>query len=215
MGTSGHNVEGEGAGGRRRPIVAFDFDGTLTVRDSFNAFLAWRTPKPRLVSGLFRLAPDIARYGLDRDRERLKSATVAAWLAGTPELDLEADAEAFAAAVWGRFMRPDALAKWAEWGQQGACRVIVTATPETIVQPFARRLGADLLIASRLRFDAERRVGQGLLGNNCRGPEKVKRLREAFGAEVSLAAAYGDTDGDREMLAIAHEQGFRVFRGRR
>ena len=24
------------------PIVAFDFDGTLTVRDSFTAFLKWR-----------------------------------------------------------------------------------------------------------------------------------------------------------------------------
>ena len=25
-----------------RPIVAFDFDGTLTIRDSFTEFLRWR-----------------------------------------------------------------------------------------------------------------------------------------------------------------------------
>ena len=29
-----------------------------------------------------------------------------------------------------------------------------------------------------------------------------------------LAAAYGDTSGDREMLAIAHERGYRIFRGK-
>ena len=37
------------------------------------------------------------------------------------------------------------------------------------------------------------------------------RLRERFGPNVSLAAAYGDTAGDREMLGIAKEPGYRVF----
>ena len=35
----------------------------------------------------------------------------------------------------------------------------------------------------------------------------------AFGEDVALEAAYGDTSGDREMLAIAQEKGFRVFNG--
>ena len=51
-------------------------------------------------------------------------------------------------------------------------------------------------------------------GANCRGAEKVRRLREAYGEDVALEAAYGDTDGDREMLALAQEKGFKVFNGR-
>lgn len=35
--------------GPERPIVAFDFDGTLTVRDSYTAFLIWRTPRAKLM----------------------------------------------------------------------------------------------------------------------------------------------------------------------
>jgi hypothetical protein len=31
---------------------------------------------------------------------------------------------------------------------------------------------------------------------------------------VALEAAYGDTDGDKEMLALAEEQGMKVFSGR-
>ncbi|HRD45466.1 MAG TPA: HAD-IB family hydrolase, partial [Caulobacter sp.] len=38
--------------------------------------------------------------------------------------------------------------------------------------------------------------------------------REVFGEDVRLTAAYGDTAGDREMLKIADEKGYRVFKGR-
>jgi len=82
------------------------------------------------------------------------------------------------------------------------------------VAPIARALGADLLIGTRLAFDAEDRATGALDGANCRGPEKVRRLREAFGEAVRLEAAYGDTDGDREMLALAEEQGLKVFNGK-
>ena len=51
-------------------------------------------------------------------------------------------------------------------------------------------------------------------GENCRGAEKVTRLRAMFGDDVRLAAAYGDTSGDTEMLELAEEKGYRVFTAR-
>ena len=39
------------------------------------------------------------------------------------------------------------------------------------------------------------------------------RLKAAFGADLELKAAYGDTSGDREMLAAAELPGYRVFTG--
>jgi phosphatidylglycerophosphatase C len=196
------------------PIVAFDFDGTLTVRDSFTAFLAWRIPRRRFASGLVRLTPAALRYVFDRDRERIKAAAVAEFLSGVSEAALKADAEAFCEAWWPRLMRPDALAVWKRWGEQGARRVIVTASPEPIIAPFAARLGADDLLGTRLVWDERGRVAGGFVGKNCRGPEKVCRLEARFGDGLQLAAAYGDTSGDREMLAIAEERGYRVFRGK-
>ncbi|HWE45368.1 MAG TPA: HAD-IB family hydrolase [Caulobacteraceae bacterium] len=224
MGTSSHNSKGVGAGaqappeplstGEQRPIVAFDFDGTLTVKDTFNAFLAWRVSGPRFVSGLLKLAPAGSRYLFNRDRNALKASAVSEFLTGVTRIDLEAEARAFRDEVWDRFMRPDALESWAEWGDRGAERVIVTASPETTVSPFAERLGADRLIGTRLRFDSEDRVEGGLETRNCRGPEKVRRLQAVFGPEVRLVAAYGDTAGDTEMLALAAAPGYRVFTGK-
>jgi phosphatidylglycerophosphatase C len=75
-------------------------------------------------------------------------------------------------------------------------------------------LGADALLGTELVFDAEDRVSGGFAGPNCRGAEKVRRLQAAYGPDIRLAAAYGDTSGDTEMLEIADEQGFRVFTGK-
>jgi phosphatidylglycerophosphatase C len=197
-----------------RRLVAFDFDGTLTVRDSFNAFLAWRTPPARLALGLLRLASQLVAYLLDRDRGRLKAAAVGALLGGTSRQRLDADAEAFAGLAAARLFRPDALARWEEHRRAGCELVIVTASPEDVVAPFARRLGADRLIGTRLAFDADGRITGRFEGPNCRGPEKVRRLEAIYGPGVRLAAAYGDTSGDVEMLARADQPFMRLFKGR-
>ena len=70
------------------------------------------------------------------------------------------------------------------------------------------------MIGTRLVFTASDLASGELMGPNCRGPEKVARLREMFGDEVRLDAAYGDSDGDTAMLALSEEPGMRVFGGR-
>jgi phosphatidylglycerophosphatase C len=197
-----------------RPIAAFDFDGTLTSEDSFMAFLRWRAGASGYLAGLAALAPAAARYAIDRDRGRIKAAAVRRFLAGMTRAELEAQAQRFATARGRGLLRPDALRAWRRWQARGARLAIVTASPETIVAPIARALGADRLIGTRLAFDADGRVTGAFDGANCRGAEKVRRLREAYGEDVALEAAYGDTDGDREMLALADEKGFKVFNGK-
>ena len=197
-----------------RPIVAFDFDGTLTVRDSFTQFLRWRAGPGGWALGLVKMAKATATYARNRDRGQIKAASVKVFLKGVTRAELEADAAQFADHAWDTFMRPDALKVWDEWGKRGAHRVIVTASPEITVAPFAKRLGAEALLGTAMSFDAEDRVTGKFDGPNCRAEEKVRRLRAAYGPTVRLAAAYGDTSGDTEMLQIADEKGFRVFRAK-
>jgi phosphatidylglycerophosphatase C len=196
-----------------RPLVAFDFDGTLTSRDSFSAFLAWRAGPFAYAAGLARLAPAALVWLRHRDRGRLKAAVVGRFLAGTPCAELETEAQVFAGERGRPLLRPDAVRAWRRWQADGARLVIVTASPEIIVAPIAHGLGADLIIGTRLACDGAGRITGALDGPNCRGPEKVRRLREAFGDDVRLEAAYGDSDGDLEMLALAEERGMKVFNG--
>jgi phosphatidylglycerophosphatase C len=196
------------------PVVAFDFDGTLTTRDSFTAFLAWRARATHNRAGFVRLAPALAAYAVKRDRGRLKSAAAREFLAGLSPRQLANEADAFADAKAGRLLRPDAVAVWQAWKSKGATMVIVSATPEAVVAPFARKLRADHLICTRLALGPDGRITGALDGANCRGPEKTRRLQAQFGTDLALAAAYGDTAGDREMLQMAAVRGYRVFKGK-
>ena len=194
-------------------MVAFDFDGTLTTRDSFTAFLRWRAGPIRYWLGLVRLLPSLLAYLIHRDRGRIKARAMAEFLKGVPRLDLEADARAFAELHAQSLFRPDALAAWRRWRAEGARLVIVSASPDAVLAPFAEKLGADRLIATRMAYDDRDRVAGGFEGANCRGPEKIERLKADFGPNLALKAAYGDTSGDREMIALAEIKGYRVFKG--
>lgn len=196
------------------PLVAFDFDGTLTVRDSYTAFLIWRAGPLKALLGALRLAPAALSWLIHRDRGRIKAAATRVFLAGATRVQLEADAKAFAGQVSRRLLRPDAVIAWKRWRREEVRLVIVTASPEIVVAPFARGLGADGLIGTDLAFDAQDRATGGFQGANCRGPQKVARIRAAFGEDVTIRAAYGDTSGDTEMLAAADEPYYRVFTGR-
>ncbi len=211
MGSRGTRRQGAAAQG----IVAFDFDGTLTWRDSFMAFLAWRSGPARYAAGLAALAGAGAAYLAHRDRGRIKAAAVGVFLRGLDRDSLAASCAEFAQSGLGRrLIRPDAAQCWREWKDGGAQMVIVTASPEEVVRPFAEELGADRLIGTRLAYDAAGRVQGAFTGLNCRGPEKVERLRAVYGPDVRLKAAYGDTSGDREMLQLAEVKGYRVFHKR-
>ncbi len=194
-----------------KEIVAFDFDGTLSIRDSFTDFLKWRVGPLAWLAGMARLVPAAISYLGNRDRGKIKAASVRVFLKGMPRDVLSAQAEAYADELWGRFMRPDALTKWNEWGERGVHRVIVTASPETTIAPFAQRLGAENLIGTRLEFDSDDRVTGRFETPNCRRDQKVKRIQAVYGPDVRVRAAYGDTSGDEQMIAMAEEKGFRVF----
>lgn len=195
-------------------VVAFDFDGTITVRDSFTTFLKWRAGGPRYALGMIRLLPAGIAYLFHRNRGRIKAAASREFLAGATRAELEAQAKTFAEEQAPNLLRGDALQTWKRWRTRRAKLVIVTASPDVIVAPFARGLGADVLIATELAFDVNDRATGGFASPNCRGPEKVRRLRAMFGENLQLKAAYGDTSGDREMLKIADHRGYRVFKSR-
>jgi phosphatidylglycerophosphatase C len=195
-------------------IVAFDFDGTLTVRDSFTSFLKWRVGEARYNLGMLRLAGAGFGYLVNRDRGLIKAAAAKEFLCGVPHHQLEEETREFAKQCAQSLMRHDAVTTFRWWRERAATTVIVTASPDIVVAPFARALGAALLIGTQLEYDAEGRVTGAFATPNCRGDEKVKRLKEHFGDDVRLAAAYGDTSGDKAMLAIAEEKGYRVFKSK-
>ncbi|UDF02489.1 HAD-IB family hydrolase [Asticcacaulis sp. AND118] len=193
-----------------RPIHAFDFDGTLTYKDSFTAFLAWECGHLRLGAAFVRHPYMLMDYLRTRDRGALKSHLLFNLLGPVTRDHLQTRFGAFAEATGDRLFRPDAMQTWREVGQD-ALRVIVTASPEMLVGQFGEKLGAERTLGTRLGFDADDRLTPHLDGFNCRGEEKMRRLRQVYGDALDLEAAYGDTSGDLEMLKAARQGHYRRF----
>ena len=188
-----------------RPLAAFDLDGTLTRRDTLMPFLvravgARRSYRSVLAASL-PLARAVALGGEHRDVA--KAAVLRRVLAGVPFAALAEAAESYADHVIATGLRPDVRAR-VDWHRaEGHELVLVSASPELYVTPIGRRLGFDAVLATCLEVDGAGVLTGRLAGNNCRGPEKVARLRAWRAEGLVVAYAYGDSAGDREMLALA------------
>jgi phosphatidylglycerophosphatase C len=188
-----------------RPLAAFDLDGTLTRRDTLMPFLlravgAAQSYRAVLASSL-PLARAVALGGAHRDMA--KAAVLRRVLAGVPLAALAEASEAYADHVVATGLRPDVRAR-VDWHRaEGHELVLVSASPELYVAPIGRRLGFDAVLGTRLEVDSAGVLTGRLAGHNCRGPEKVARLRAWRAEGLVLTYAYGDSAGDREMLALA------------
>jgi uncharacterized protein (TIRG00374 family) len=79
-----------------------------------------------------------------------------------------------------------------------------------LLQPLADWLGVELLCTELRRRDGHWQPT--LTGANCKGPEKVRRLRDHLGPLEGLEIeAYGDSKGDRELLLAAERPHYRSF----
>jgi phosphatidylglycerophosphatase C len=191
-----------------RPVVAaFDVDGTLTTRDCVIPFIRRVAGTRRLTAGLGRHAGDVAPALARRDRDVLKAALARIAFTGRPYADVELSGREFAAYVQHACLRPDVLDRLAWHRHRGHHVVLVSASFGVYLRPLAEALGVDGVVATELTV-ADARCTGALTGGNCRGIEKVHRLHAYLdehlgGREAVELWAYGDSPGDRDLLADA------------
>jgi phosphatidylglycerophosphatase C len=187
-----------------RVIVCFDFDGTITTSDSLRDFVLHTIGARGYALGLAHAAPWLAGFAAGLcDRGATKARFLAETLGGRSRQDLDAAAERFVEQRLPALIRPDMSARIQDHRRLGHRLLLVSASPSLYLERWAAREGFDAVLATELEFRGERFTGR--LGSpNCWGPEKERRLRQWFEPDPpSVQYAYGDSRGDREMLALA------------
>jgi phosphatidylglycerophosphatase C len=146
------------------------------------------------------------------DRDTSKQQLLTRTLGGRSHNDIAAAGLEYGAAV-ARAISPE-MRRRVEWHQgKGHEIVIVSASLDVYVEAASRALDIPHALSTSLELDEQGRITGRMLGGNCRGAEKVARLRSYLGdAEVELWA-YGNSSGDEAMLALA-DHPVRVRRGR-
>lgn len=192
------------APGHRPVVAAFDVDGTLTTRDCVTPFLR-RTAGVRLWTTLLGHPVALAAALLHRDRDRLKELACSA-LRGRDAAELERVGRAFASEIASSRLREDTIARLRGHRELGHTVLLASASLDVYLEPLAELLPADAIVCTTLERGPGGRLTGRLVGPNCRGAEKARRVREwlaAAGLDGAELWAYGDSDGDTELLALA------------
>lgn len=197
-----------------RTVAAFDFDGTLTRRDTFMPFLARGLGWPRFLRALLVCSPWLVGYALRLVRnDTAKQKLMLATLRGKSTSAMHDWTTQWLARDFPGQLREDAMARLAWHQQQGHCCVLVSASPDIYLQRVARQMGFDALICTEMQVKSGQLTG--LMDTpNCHGEQKVIRLKawlgQRFGSvENLLLYAYGDTSGDKPMLRMASHAWYR------
>jgi HAD superfamily hydrolase (TIGR01490 family) len=194
-----------------RRLALFDFDGTITTRDTMFAFVRHVRGPVRTALGLLWLSPMLVAHRLGFvGSERAKVLFLRHFLGGAGRDALAAHARTFVAQMEA-WIRPGARARL-EWHRaEGHDVVLVSASLDLWLAPWAEHHRLRLL-CTEVRWDADAFTG-ALATPNCNGPAKADRVRGAIDLDAyEYVYGYGDSAGDVEMLALADEVAFRPFR---
>ncbi|MEZ4827226.1 MAG: HAD family hydrolase [Bacteroidia bacterium] len=192
-------------------VAAFDFDGTITRRDSMLAFIRFVRGDLVFWGGMCVLLPVLIPFKLKLISEkRAKEIMLTFFLGGMHSQTLWEKGAQFADEKIPAIVRPAALAR-IRWHQaEGHMCFLVTASLTFWVRAWAEKEGF-ILIATKPEISGGIFTGK-ISGANCKGMEKVHRLEEILaGTSPSKKYAYGDTSGDKPMLQWADEGFYRHF----
>jgi HAD superfamily hydrolase (TIGR01490 family) len=186
-------------------IAAFDFDGTITTKDTLWEFLKFSQSKIRLYSGLFLLSPALVLYLLkiisnDKAKEILFSWFFKSWSLSK----FNVLCEDFSSQI-ERMLRPETMRLLREHQEQGHQLFSVSASVENWIIPWAEKFEITVL-ATQIEVDTAQKLTGKFKSENCYGQEKVNRLLAALPDRKSYYLyVYGDSKGDKEMVNFGDE----------
>ena len=183
-----------------KKFFAFDFDGTLTTRDTLLVFIRYACGMPRFLFGFLLHAPllilmKMRLYSTGKAKQRVfswffKGMTIEAFDALCQDF----------AHTHRHLLRPETVHVLEQALAEGSEVLIVSASIDNWVQPFFPSV---TVLGTQIEVIDDRLTGH-FLTPNCYGQEKVRRILALYPDRSSYhLTAYGDSRGDRELLAFA------------
>jgi HAD superfamily hydrolase (TIGR01490 family) len=192
-----------------KKIYAFDFDGTLTTKDTLIEFIRYAKGSMALGLGFLRYAHLLVLMKLRLyPNYKAKQKVFAHFFKDTTIDEFNALCKAFAASS-SHLLRPNAIEAINQAIKDGSEVLIVSASIDNWVQPFFPQVK---VLGTQIEVINNKLTGR-FLSKNCYGQEKVNRILSLYPNRQDYhLTVYGDSRGDKEMLAFADESHFKPFR---
>ena len=183
-------------------LFAFDFDGTLTTRDTLIEFIRYACGTARFLLGFLLYSPLLVLMKLRLySNGKAKQKVFAHFFKGMTIEAFDTLCQDFAS-THRHLLRLEVVSQLELALSEGAEVLIVSASIDNWVQPFFPKVK---VLGTQIEVIDGRLTGR-FLTPNCYGQEKVRRIITLHPDRSAYhLTAYGDSRGDRKMLAFADE----------
>jgi HAD superfamily hydrolase (TIGR01490 family) len=194
-----------------RKLVLFDFDGTLTRKNTLWEIIKYIHGKGSLYRGLFVLFPYMVLFKIGMISNQNTKEKVLTYFFKDMACDsFQEKCDEFATERLPALIRKGVIEKMAQLRDEGTMTIIVSASAENWIAPWCLSQGIPY-IATRLEVENGRITGK-IKGKNCTGIEKVNRIQQAIDlSNFDEIIAYGDSKGDLPMLQLATQGLYKAF----
>ena len=210
-----------------KKLFVFDFDGTLTNADTLLEFIRFACGRKRMLLGFLLYSPLLVLMKARLyPNYKAKQKVFAHFFKGMTLEQFDALCKAFAR-QGEHLLRPAAVRFIDEVRDEAHAMAIVSASIDNWVRPFfeIRNLKGVQVLGTQIEVVEGKLTGR-FKSNNCYGAEKVCRITEALSASQTADTgdktfldrslyeieAFGDSRGDKEMLAFADQGHYKPFR---
>src|SRR6185437_12600065 len=193
-------------------IAFFDFDGTLTSKDTLAQVLKFTKGSFRYYLGLIILSPVLIGYKLKViPNQYAKEILLTYYLKGIPIEKFNTICKEFVEDKLPALFRKVALQEIRHHILNDTKVVIISASPENWILPWCQQYNIEC-IATKLAVKNGKITGK-IAGKNCHGDEKVKNILKRYNlSNYNKIHAYGDTRGDLPMLSLATNKYYKPFK---
>jgi phosphatidylglycerophosphatase C len=195
----------------QKNIAFFDFDGTITTKDTMLEFTKFCHSTTNYWLGMLLIMPWLIGMKVRLvSKQRAKEKFITYFFGNTSESIFNDNCNLFTKKVLPHLIKADALQTIKKFQAENTKVVVVSASAENWVAPWCIQQNIDFL-CTKLEVKENKITGK-LLGQNCNSVEKVNRIKQQFDtASYENIYCYGDTDGDKPMLDLATHPYYRLF----
>ena len=192
-------------------IAAFDFDGTITTKDTLFDFIRFCFGLPKFIIGMLLFLPTFTSYLLKNiSNSQAKEKLFGIFFKGFELEQFQILGEKYSENI-NHILNNEAINKIKWHKNEGHVLVIISASIENWIEPWANANGFTQILSTKAEIIDGKLTGK-FSSKNCHGAEKVTRLLAEFPARNSYKLyAYGDSTGDTELLKESDYSFFKKF----
>ena len=194
----------------KRKLYLFDFDGTLTKKDTLFDFLKFSFSKAYSINYLLFIPLFVFSKLKIIDTGKVKEMFISKFMKGLSSSEIKHLAQMYFEQNHKSLIHSKADQYIKEINNYND-KFIVSASLDCWIQPFADYYGMGL-IATKAEFDDQGLFTGKFASNNCNNQEKKYRIeREIDLTFYDEIIAFGDTKGDEAMFSISTQSNFKYF----